>query len=324
MAKHLKLKRADHCAGCGAALEVGTSAYWFAGERLTRCESCYRASSPMSEAAGPVATTARQGDAPRPSPLGLRAQVATPLAPPPPPDRAGESAQCEYDRRSARERDRNEAKIAEDAAWRTRAKEERPVLGRIAAALTPKPQITPESQATRAWKIGADGERRVAEALDGAVGIAVLHDRLLPGSRNANIDHVVIGQSGVFVIDAKKYEGTLEVRDIGTFFRPNERLFVAGRNKTALVDGVRKQVEAVRSVLDTDFGDVPVAGVLCFTGCVWTKMRAKHLDDVTVLWPAVLAAHVAAPGPLGDRVGPVATVLRRELRVSRTSSSPPR
>jgi hypothetical protein len=323
MAKLLKLKRADQCADCGAGLDVGTSAYWFGDERLTRCQSCYSTSSAAPSSLGPLATGTKSHDAPPPALVDSPAQVPMPLPPPPPPDLAGESAQREYHRRSTRERARKEATFAEDAAWRTRRKEERPVLGRIQAALTPKPQMTPESQSTRAWKIGAEGERRIAEALDGAVGIAVLHDRLMPGSRTANIDHVVIGPSGVFVIDAKKYEGTLEVRDIGTIFRPDERLFVADRNKTALVDGIRKQVGAVRLLLAADYGDIPVAGVLCFTGCVWTKLRTKHLDGVTVLWPAVLAAHVAAPGPLGDRVGPVATLLRRELRVSRASAPPP-
>lgn len=32
------------------------------------------------------------------------------------------------------------------------------MLGRVAAALTPKPVITPESQSTRAWKVGSEGE----------------------------------------------------------------------------------------------------------------------------------------------------------------------
>ena len=38
-------------------------------------------------------------------------------------------------------------------------------------------------------------------------GIEVLDDRRVPGSRT-NIGHIVVGPSGVLVIDAKKYRGS--------------------------------------------------------------------------------------------------------------------
>ncbi len=54
------------------------------------------------------------------------------------------------------------------------------------------------------WHQGADGERATAVLLErlGARDFVVLHDRRVPGSR-ANIDHVVIGRSGVWVVDTK-------------------------------------------------------------------------------------------------------------------------
>jgi Nuclease-related domain len=45
-------------------------------------------------------------------------------------------------------------------------------------------------------------------------GWAVLHDLAVPGSR-ANIDHLVIGPGGVFVIDSKQYRGRLELESSG-------------------------------------------------------------------------------------------------------------
>ena len=59
-----------------------------------------------------------------------------------------------------------------------------------------------------AWRRGAAGERRTARLLDPLErhGWAVLHDLAVPGSR-ANIDHLVIGPGGVFVIDSKQYRG---------------------------------------------------------------------------------------------------------------------
>lgn len=125
---------------------------------------------------------------------GVLSPLDSPDAAGVPPDVAGKSAQSEYEKRSARELAKKRKRVAEDAEWRTTIKEHRPVLGRIASALTPKPEIGPESQATIAWKVGAEGERRVAEVLAEAQGVEVLHDRRIPGSK-ANIDHIAIGPS---------------------------------------------------------------------------------------------------------------------------------
>ena len=61
---------------------------------------------------------------------------------------------------------------------------------------------------------GAAGETRTAEAL-AALGPewVVLHDQRWPGRRLANIDHVVIGPGGIFVIDSKNWSGDLRVAD---------------------------------------------------------------------------------------------------------------
>ena len=67
-----------------------------------------------------------------------------------------------------------------------------------------------------AWRQGAAGERRTARLLDPLErhGWAVLHDLALPGSR-ANLDHLVIGPGGVFVIDSKQYRGRLQLDSSG-------------------------------------------------------------------------------------------------------------
>jgi Nuclease-related domain len=67
-----------------------------------------------------------------------------------------------------------------------------------------------------AWRRGAAGERRTARLLDPLErhGWAVLHDLAVPGSR-ANIDHLVIGPGGVFVVDSKQYRGRLQLDSSG-------------------------------------------------------------------------------------------------------------
>jgi Nuclease-related domain len=67
-----------------------------------------------------------------------------------------------------------------------------------------------------AWRQGAAGERRTARLLGPLErhGWAVLHDLAVSGSR-ANIDHLVIGPGGVFVIDSKQYRGRLQLDSSG-------------------------------------------------------------------------------------------------------------
>jgi hypothetical protein len=63
------------------------------------------------------------------------------------------------------------------------------------------------------WQRGADGERATAALLARLPRrYRVSHDLAVPGSQRANIDHLVIGRTGVFVIDSKAYRARLRVR----------------------------------------------------------------------------------------------------------------
>lgn len=229
---------------------------------------------------------------------------------------AGASVRKEYERRSARERTRKEAVAAADEEWRQRTKRDHPVVGRVASALTPKPVLGAESQATAAWKQGEAGELRVAEILDAVPGISVLHDGGIPNSR-ANIDHLAVGPAGVFVVDAKNYSGSVEKRDVGGWFRRDERLYVGGRDRTKVVAGVLHQMEVVRASLGPIFESVPVHGVVCFVGAQWPLVlrRPLRVNDVVALWPKALAGLVARGGPLdAAAVLAVADALARTLK----------
>jgi hypothetical protein len=86
------------------------------------------------------------------------------------------------------------------------------VLGALAAvAASWGLRFRPSPDAV-AWRRGATGERRTARLLDPLErhGWAVLHDLAVPGSQ-ANLDHLVIGPGGVFVIDSKQYRGRLQL-----------------------------------------------------------------------------------------------------------------
>ena len=59
------------------------------------------------------------------------------------------------------------------------------------------------------------GEESTARALAALPELdwRVFHDVHWPGRRYANIDHVVVGPGGVFVIDSKAWAGDVEVAD---------------------------------------------------------------------------------------------------------------
>jgi len=86
-------------------------------------------------------------------------------------------------------------------ARRERVQAAHPKIGRFLLAVFDDPQ------STRAWSVGADGENVLGDALAPIAGptLRVLHDRRIPKT-SANIDHLVVCSSGVFVIDAKRYK----------------------------------------------------------------------------------------------------------------------
>jgi hypothetical protein len=178
-------------------------------------------------------------------------------------------------------------------------------------------RIVSEPQSSRAWAKGAAGERLVGDRLDGLLdhGVLTLHDRRRPGSR-ANIDHIAIAPGGIYVVDAKHYSGRIERRDVGGFFKNDERLFIAGRDRTAVADGVLRQTASVRAALDGEHPDVPIWSVLCFVSPdVGMFTRPFVVKGVSVTWPRAMQKEVAAPGPLSaDRVQAVAELLDRHLR----------
>ncbi len=297
--KRMKLRRAGSCADCSVAIDQGVEAFWFSAEKVVRCVDCVE----RQRAEHPATVGAAAGGVPAPA-----VRVAAE-------DVAGASAQREYERRAERSRRKQEAVVAEDAEWRRELIERRPVVGRISAALTPKPEVK-EAQHTTAWKVGAEGERRVAEVLAPVPGIEALHDRRVPNSK-ANIDHLAVGPAGVFVIDAKKYTGAIEIRDVGSMFKPDHRLYVKNRDRTKLIDSMLWQMDVVRTALGVEHADVDVHGTLCFIGAEWGwRMKPKTLKGVVSVWPLALPDRVSADGPYGDRVDEIAAHLRSALPAS--------
>jgi hypothetical protein len=79
----------------------------------------------------------------------------------------------------------------------------------VAALVGWRLRFRPSEQA-RTWQRGVHGERHTARLLDRLTrqGYVVFHDLAVPDSP-ANVDHLVIGPSGVFVIDSKQWTGSI-------------------------------------------------------------------------------------------------------------------
>jgi hypothetical protein len=199
-------------------------------------------------------------------------------------DTPGGSARREHDRRRAKR----------EAATRER----HPRLGNLLLRV----QSAPANET--AWHTGAAGEEALAAHLAKTCpNVLVLHDRRIPG-RRTNIDHLAVAPSGVFVVDAKRYKGKIEVRK--PFFG-DAGLFIAGRNKTKLVECLGRQRDAVRAALVEAIPEMPVHGCFCFLnsagqagGIGLPLIRTLSINGFPLLYPRKLSKRLNAAGALSD------------------------
>ena len=155
-------------------------------------------------------------------------------------------------------------------------------------------------------------ERKLSLHLHTELGqrAVVLDDRKVPGTKY-HIDHIVVAPSGVWVVNAHEFNGRVERRDVGGWFKVDERLYVSGKDRTGLVDGIDRQVVAVESVLAKDgLEQVPVHAALCFVNSEWGWFaKPFSLSGVWVTWPQKLTESVldwnAIPNAEIDRLARV-------------------
>ena len=152
------------------------------------------------------------------------------------------------------------------------------------------------------WGMGGSGESRLAAFIAREVGDAVipLHDRLIPGTRG-NIDHIWVAQTGVWVVDAKTYEGKVEKREVGPIWRRENEVYVGGRNRTGLAKGIEKQVDSVIAALRPDpaLKGTDVHAALCFLDSEWALLDFPfQIGNVWLLYPGALRKRLKKAGPL--------------------------
>lgn len=147
------------------------------------------------------------------------------------------------------------------------------LLAACFAAMAPARALWSPRQATEAWCKGADGEERLGRRLEelDQHAFRVLHDRLLPGSQ-ANVDHLVIGPTGPFPVDARNYSGELTLSK-GTLWHGRHPL-------TKRLAVTRREAEPVSQPLSGPLpGQSPdVKPVACILGAELPRHRSGAVN----------------------------------------------
>jgi hypothetical protein len=245
---------------------------------LRRPDSCARCSASL-----PAGTEA-YWDRPRRQVTCEPCHAVTNSIPPPggepelDPGEAGASLKREYERRK---RNREE-----------RVRRRHPHLGGFLLWLNDEPQDT------RAFRAGELGEKAIADSLERRLSdgsTIVLKNRAMPRGRG-DIDFIVVAPSGVYVVDAKAVKGKVRIEK--PLFRA-DKLLLNGRNRTNWIDGLDRQVAAVRQALPKE---APLQGAICFTEAELPLLSvlfgALEMRGHLVLYRRGLAKRLNADGPL--------------------------
>jgi hypothetical protein len=161
-----------------------------------------------------------------------------------------------------------------------------------------------ESAPAAKWRRGAEGERRTAQLLAPLrhLGWTVLHDRRIPGSA-ANVDHLVVGPTGVWVVDSKVWRGRVRVLGDG-------RLWYGRRCLDDDLRVLRWAASEIGRALGGRGGTgkpLPVHPVLCIHGA--RLPRAQLLfDGVNLARPEALLELLTSASPClaADDIGRLA------------------
>jgi Nuclease-related domain len=160
-----------------------------------------------------------------------------------------------------------------------------------------------------AWRRGAVGERRTARLLGPLErhGWAVLHDLAVPHSR-ANLDHLVIGPGGVFVIDSKQYRGRFQLD-------PSGRLWHGRYPLAPTLEVVSFEADQAAQILpDPGVAVVPIVAVHG-AQVPWGKVVVSGVPVVSARrLPSMLRALPALLGP--ERVAELADQARARFHAA--------
>lgn len=163
----------------------------------------------------------------------------------------------------------------------------------------------------RNWRRGAAAERRTGRALSrlDPAYFHVLHDRALPGGLRGNLDHLVVGHTGVYAILSRRWPRPVRLRADKRLWagrRPLTRLAsrtrrAAGSVGAALAERLGRPVE-VSALIAVHGGRLPRGGIL-FEGL--TLHRGGRVDRLIQRQPVIFTtAEVTAIAAAAERILP--------------------
>ncbi|MEV4439424.1 UvrD-helicase domain-containing protein [Streptomyces sp. NPDC049577] len=155
-------------------------------------------------------------------------------------------------------------------------------------------QLAAAQREARRWEAASEGERRVAAQLLMLTrrGWRLLVDRRWPGTRSANVDMLLVGPGGVFVVDVKNWRDAPVVSD--------GRLMAGGQRRDTEIGKLLAVTRVAEgAVASLGLSPVAVQPLMVFAGrsCDGSLGRVRLLGEREV-GPKLLAARarLSAPG----------------------------
>jgi hypothetical protein len=137
----------------------------------------------------------------------------------------------------------------------------------------------------------------------------VLDDVQLPGCRG-RADHVVVAPNGVWIVATAGCAGDVDLREMGGFFRSEQRLHVDGRDRTDALDALVWQRAAAERLVD---GTTIHTALVLLDGERDVPDQPLRIDDHWVCSRSDLGELVATAGHLGpDAITRIVEVIRHE------------
>jgi hypothetical protein len=136
--------------------------------------------------------------------------------------------------------------------------------------------------AVEAWQGRAVAQRKTERQLRALRknGYVTLHARVVPrdeqGASDGQIDHVVVGPTGVYAIDSEKWDRRLPVRVLS-----HRKLFHGPFNKKERLDEARWEADQASKEISEELGfEVPVQPSLAIYGpsISWKVLRVRNVD----------------------------------------------
>ena len=218
----------------------------------------------------------------------------------------GASAQIEFDRRATKDKANRDAALLDTISRALLAGTVVGVLvevvahwgglmvGSLFATVFLLGKLAPR-MSTHAWSIGAAGEVRTATLLDPLAehGFVVMHDLRISRSR-ANIDHLVIGPTGVFVVETKNVQGRVRIdgRDVRM-----------GGRRVGVVEEVHREVAEVDRVLGP---------TLSLVGVPIHAIVVAHRAELPLLFRTAAGIKFVYPNKVRNEISKRAVVLSPE------------